>query len=1238
MSTFDDIERVTTVGPHVPKWLWQKFRQDITAQPTGPCVFSGIVGGGGVKGQWSEGKWTVGVQCKDNTDFFEKSEVNFKPSADVFNAAIYDPLTPFDVSFDAATGVPITEITEGDFPPLLPENKEMLLSGAMVFDSGPRKGEVVTEEGFFGGEELAFGKYNRVLHDPGGLMYRWKQGIQSITQTSRPNPETTIEQERAVRLTNSAFAGQDVMNVISLLVTAQPYNYGTFLKSAINNGNNIGSKDSLTGNIAAETYIQGLLSDISKNNQIWGNFIPFKKVVQNSELDRTIAESRLDSISANSKLSQKINERARAQDEMVLKNGGVDPSVEGGSPDAGDSALMTKISNLNVEIEELQKGVAESMTKPDGGLVGVGSDVSDYTTVDDAASNESQRRQDSLELRRNLGKYTSRKYWKVKANEDQNLFIVDDQYDKNLDIQAFERGLSSGISIFESKYQGLGKQISDAAKLLGLEVFANSQGHIVVQPPGYNKVPSSVFNRMFKDRDTKGVKVFPEFLESLFFNQIRGIFNSIEVIEDQIRLRVVAVGRKYEQSENGDEDIVKFLKGEESNFAFLTDPKSGMINNGQFQTLFSQSNPEFGESLESGSLDPTVREEASRGVSGEENRNSLGKLSEYSNNVISKQLKINSLFTVSIQADATKVTPNFNIENQADSISKIRERLLIKTGREAPNIGKLLGNDKFKRLETTAVSSVDRVRIVNQIGRYLSERQTLIRSLSKAIQDLQNGVDANTPPEANESIFGDGLSGVKSAWDNVTTPGLQSSPDVPSIIEHMIEHEQDHELGFNSGRRFVITPDRITSLSIQETEPEYTMTSVKGLFGEGFVEPPSSLNLDNGGNAVTTAYAVDYDMWQMYGLRVSPIIEAPFLSDPDSQCAPFAVSNLTRVRENIFRGSVTVKGYNEFYQVGDVVYIEDRGLLFYVEEVSHSSSYKDLSTTLSLTYGHNPGEYIPTMLDTVGKILYNAKGFSGQYRNQRQQMSGSSRPIGALVFSKPINSESEDLVRVEEGDDPMTMLLSGQYGERNKNVLTNTILSTSGIMNQVNFRTRKARVNIVIYKSNDSFYSEMESIALAVKDWMVNPEQNTPDGGLIPMPTNLDGSAKPNGFGINSEDIIIEAVDFGDPDKQTRERIFPESENAEPVKNLQGPSRAAITVTKALGGADLKSTFIKTLLANSVIDIFVTYEKVKETQSASEGGSEGEQEDTAAVEEAKNYRGTYNENNPSGDPLTDNLG
>jgi hypothetical protein len=140
-QSYDDLERLSVVGPDMPSWLWRMFRQDITGQPTGPCIFSGIVGKGnqGVSGEWGDGKWTISFTCEDHTGYFSKSMVNFKPSSDVFNASIYDPLTPFDVSFDAATGAAITDPNSGGIPPLLPENQRLLDSGMLIFRSGPNK-------------------------------------------------------------------------------------------------------------------------------------------------------------------------------------------------------------------------------------------------------------------------------------------------------------------------------------------------------------------------------------------------------------------------------------------------------------------------------------------------------------------------------------------------------------------------------------------------------------------------------------------------------------------------------------------------------------------------------------------------------------------------------------------------------------------------------------------------------------------------------------------------------------------------------------------------------------------------------------------------------------------------------------------------------------------------------------------------------------------------------------------
>ena len=1211
--SFEDVERISIVGPSFPKWLWNLFKTDITGQPTGPCIFTGLVGSGdqGVTGSWSDGKWTINVTCEDNAGYFSKGQINIKPAVDVFNSSIYDPLTPFDVSFDAATGVPLTDIGSGDFPPLLPENQKLLQSGLLVFRSGPEKGSVVGEEVYRNpNSEISFNEFRNVLHDPEGIVYRWKQGIQTLTNTGRPYPQTTVDQERAILLTAKPFAGQDVMNVISILITGQPYNFGTFLKSAIANGNSLGSSDKGTNIPAASTYIYGLLSDIEKNNVIWGNFVPYKTLVMNPNVDKFIAEQRLDIISQNEELKQKLNERARALDELSLRSYGFTPQSPTPEEDIIDP-IKQKIQTLSSDISILQSQYDATVNNvlsnnQDIGVTLIGDEVISnptLTSISDKKSTLSQRQRDELQLRQNLHKYTARRFWKVKANEDLNLFIVDDQYDKNFDIQAFERRISRGApSLFDSEYTDVGSQINGVSKLLGLEAFASTQGHIVVRPPGYNKVPSSVFYKMFQDRDELGVKVFPDFLENLYFNQIKSIFEQIEIIEDEIRLRAIALGAR------NDNDIIKLITTNSDNtFNFLTRfDGDGRVGTKSLKILFSQANPDFSEGLESEALED------------------LGELET----AISKSLRIQRLFTIDSQIVAIN-NFNYNVEpdKQADLLEPIRSRLRIKTGREPAGIDDLYSNDKFRRsTRNQTASRMDRVNLFSQIGNYLSERQILLRSVSNAIKNLREGVAINAPDITNENIFQGGLgklgqpSGSNKTARTLTTPFLNRKTEIPQFLEHMIEQEDEDDIGNNSGRRFVITADRIVSLTISENPPPYTMVTVKGLFGEGFADAPSSFNTNNDGNVITSAFAVDYDMWYQYGFKASRTIEAPFFSDPDSQCAPFAVSTLLEARKNILRGSVEISGYNEFYQPGDVVYIEDRGLLFYVREVAHNFNYGKLSTTLDLTYGHSPGEYIPTMLDVVGKILYNARGFSGRFRSERFEMLGSARSLGALAFVQSfLNDEDGDIFARIGNSDPLELLLSGRYGNRNKNILSNILFSVSGGLNHVSFRRQRARIKIVYFKTASSLDSEMQDICYSIKDWLINPEQNTPNGLSLIKFDDGTGKSQPKTFGLNEEDIIIEEIDLTDSTQQLRRRIFPRQTDL--VINTQGPSSAAISLGRMLDATNNSSPEnFKEIIANNVIDVFVDYEEVEDTSSANNGISEAGQAANAAINAARNAR------------------
>lgn len=1150
----DEAEKDAIVGPDFPTWLWRLFRNDFTRQAAGTSVFVGLADS--PTENYSNGKYVLTITCKDNSSYFDKSQINLKPALDVFNSTLYDPLTPFKISFDEATGTVLTD-SQNEFPELLDENKRLLESEAIRFKNGRFRGSKASEALLQARNvELSFNNFRSILHEPDGFVYRWKQGIGSLTKTERAIVEASNRAERSPLLTRDPFAGQDVMNVLSLLVTGQPYNYNSFLKAAIMNANSIVNRNELTNQDVGVSYIEGLTADLAKRNAIWGNFIPFKKLVLSDATDTFIRTGEADLLKLNQRILSLTQQRAKLQDELILlkreyavegvrsisrdASGQAQPLPEGSSINQKPGNLERQIAALDREIDDYRRRfditVEDQISNKEfGNIKIIGNDIATDPSLSetDGSRTERQRKQNQRDFRNKIDFLTLRRLWKVKANEDPNLFIIDDQYDKSFDIQAFERRLGSRLNLFDSEYTTIDGKIKQVADLLGLEIFADTQGHIQVRPPAYNKTPSSVFYRMFKDRNEKGIQVFPQFLESLFFNQLKGITNRLEIIEDEIRLRLGALGAST------DEDAQSILSKQSYNFnfKFVTSRATGSFNNSLFNSLVSQASvPELNEELVSGlrTVSDTFAQNSSK----------------------------RRMFDVTSRLDLIrdqKFTSGIAHESNSQ-LEEIRKRLARKKGTEAQTIDSLFSNKRFSKVD--AVSQMDVFNILNQIAQFVSERQDLLLQGVNVIKNIEEGATLN--------LSGDGAT-------SALFPHLNRKKEIPEILEHMILDETDNDLGPSAGERYIIRENQIISASFSEVPPNYTLVQVNGLFQEGFVDPATSLRLtSNDGNALTSAFAVDYDMWQMYGFRATQSVPAPFFEDPDAQCAPYAVYLLNLARADILQGSLTLVG-NEYYQPGDVVYVEHRNLLYYVKSVQHSFDYSgSFTTTLTLRYGHPPGDYIPTILDIVGKHLYNNRQVSTQFRSERFGNANGDIPIGALIVETLVAQAEVSLQTPEE------ILLSGPKGEQNRKVLSNMLLALSGALNPVGLRRVRPVLELRLYTDSAPNTTLVDVAEVAAK-WMADPRRETvTNNSIIP-------SVDPDSFVLPTDNIKVVVIDYSEGVKST---VFPAGSTVTSVSSDSSPSSSAWNIVRNLSS---NSNNDDVILFNNVIDAWITFENLDET-------------------------------------------
>ena len=302
---------------------------------------------------------------------------------------------------------------------------------------------------------------------------------------------------------------------------------------------------------------------------------------------------------------------------------------------------------------------------------------------------------------------------------------------------------------------------------------------------------------------------------------------------------------------------------------------------------------------------------------------------------------------------------------------------------------------------------------------------------------------------------------------------------MPDILESILEDESYDDYGPGSGKRFIIKNEQIKSYNFSETPPTHTYIEISGLTN---IYDNAAITLQNAvgkGDGLTTAAAIDYDLWRMYGFKSGEALKFPFFSDPVKQSAPFAVNYLSKMRKNIFKGSLDIAG-NEYIQPGEVYYIEDKDLLFYCETVAHSFSIGgQFTTTLTLTYGRNPGEYIPTYLDLIGKILYRNQNTSN-YIIDRQSTPSSESNLGAIIVDTSEKDEKS--------------IVGGKYGEKNINVLNHILYTVQFAIsrNKSAGNNLNAKIEMRVYYDSKSgkASSELLSSSTYVKKYLTS-EINT---------------------------------------------------------------------------------------------------------------------------------------------------
>jgi len=1078
------IEKSVYVGSNFPNYLWSTMRNQFVTENEGTHIFAGVVEK--AVETYSNGAFHVSVSGLDNTKYFEMGKINFKPSVDVYNGNIFDPLTIHKSTFDT-----LSSNAKDSMPILLDENQILLSEPPLLkLNRGPSANKLATLNNITGERtvNLNSGQTTQTVYAPDGLVYRWKEGIGIFVQFGSSLSMNTLNSVGAPNIAEEPFAGQDVMNVISLLITGQPYNYMTYMKAATEFDG--ACKDPQTQQNAAHSYLRTLTNAIAKNNILWGNFIPFKNLTLD-EQSYAVMQTTVTQVSQlNDQLDKNFQALRQKRDQAALigiKNIFNQQVFKDNQQKSTADSLNTDIQSLSTQIDNGIHQLTQLMSS-DLYSQSIGNDNSfDGNNFDDYNKKISNSNYSRRLLRKKLNLLTRRMSYNVRANEDKNLFIVDDFYDKDYDITAFNKDLTGGIGLYNNSYTSIKDKLNIASSVLNLEVFCDSQGHIRARTPQYNRMPSSVFYKMMYLKKALNVQIFPQFIEDMFKSQLDTLQERIEILEDQIRLDCAMLGYNNDADAkifilnyNPDDGLKKISGG----FDFISNQQTGLVS-------------DISLIIKSANIDQINQNLA------QSTRSLFTNAQRFT--IINKALSTYGLTSAGFSIN------NVDSFNKDTYISTLVNRIQTKSGQRVPTDNYIFtpsnGVTKYNDLK-----QVDVFKITQELISKVSERSEAARMFYSTIKN---------------TIEYKSLDNDSSTSNKLITPSGYNNSHIPEVFEHMIEDESYDDLGPGSGSRYIIKRSQIINMSISENHPDFTMFQVSGVMNQfaSKANPAGLETFPDNGNAMVTAVAIDYDLWRNYGFINSAPVTVPFLSDPNTQCAPYASLCLSRSRKQILSGNLSIAG-NEFMQPGEVVFIEDRNLLFYVESVSHNFQYGGrFETSLTLTYGHSPGEYIPTTTDIVGKLLYKNRDVGGT-NIQRQTSSQNESNLGILIRSNISNSV------IDNGKE--NTKTNSDILNQNSQTISNILYEANAyiLQNNANGSYLNANLELRIYYNNTyTINSDLEAFAnlalASFTDQNSVPKQKSYQNTTIAAKA-LSGNVQVKKINVDTESFSYsgKAVDF----------------------------------------------------------------------------------------------------------------